>query len=731
VKILVLGGGPGGLYSAALLRKNHPDWDITVIERNPHDATYGWGVVFSDRTLSSFREADYPSYRDITSQFVVWDTIEVRYRGQAIRCGGNVFAGISRKLLLMLLQNRCRELGVKLKFLTEVHEVSELDGYDLVIASDGVNSFVRRTYAEEFKPAVTYGQTRFAWLGTRKVFDAFTFSFRRNEHGLFQAHIYPNDGLASTFIVQCDPQTWRRAGLDHATEAETVAYCEKVFAADLNGEPLLANKSDWIAFPTISNKSWRFRNIVLIGDAAHTADFTIGSGTKMAMEDAIALANGFERYGGNIDAALNDFELERRPAIDGIQRAAAESNRYFETTTRYEYFEPMQFVYYLLTRSGRISYDELRRRDSSFVDAMDRWFYARTSGAGHPNKLIVAPSPMLAPLNLRDLTLRNRAAMPAPANYAARDGMPDEAYAAQLEELAQSGAALIVTDILAIAPAARITPGCSGLYRPEHAAMWSRLTKQVHDRQAKIAARLGHAGRRGATRARNEGLDLPLIEDAWPLLSASPIPFIPGGPIPKEMDRADMDLIRDQFVRAAQMADEAGFDLLDLHFAHGYLIANFISPLTNRRRDNYGGSLENRLRYPLEVLEAVRGAWPERKPLCVAYSATDWAKGGLEPDDAIAIARAMKDRGVDLLDVLAGQTVLESRPVYGPYFLTAFSDVIRNEAHLATITGGDITSTDQVNNIVAAGRADLCLMEPPRLNAHYRYIGTEAGVIDG
>ncbi len=723
MKILALGGGPGGLYSASLIKKTHPDWDISVIERNPHDATYGWGVVFSDRTLSTFREADYPSYRDITNKFVVWDTIEVRYRGETIRCGGNVFAGISRKVLLMLLQERCRELGVKLKFLTEVRDVAELKGYDLVIAADGVNSIVRRTWADEFRPSITMGNSRFAWLGTRKVFDAFTFTFHRNEHGLFQSHIYPNDGLASTFIVQCDPETWRRAGLDRATEAETVAYCERVFAEDLNGEPLLANKSDWLAFPTVSNRTWRYQNIVLLGDAAHTADFTVGSGTKMAMEDAIALANAFERYGENIDAVLNDYELERRPAIEGIQRAAAESSRYFETTTRYESFEPMQFVYYLLTRSGRISYDELRRRDSSFVDAMDRWFYSTTAGTQTTNLRMIAPPPMLAPLALRDLTLANRVVAPVVTAYAARDGVPDEAYTADLRDLTQSGAALVITDILAIAPDARITSGCSGLYRPEHAAMWSRLTKMVHDNGARIAARLGHAGRRGATRPRSEGLDIPLSNDGWPLLAPSAIPFLPDGPVPREMDRADMERVRDQFVRTAQMANEAGFDLLELFFAHGYLIAEFLSPLTNHRRDSYGGSLENRMRYALEIVDAVRGVWPESKPLGVAIPACDWVKGGLQPEDAVAIVRAMKERGVDLFDVLAGQTTLDSQPVYGPYFLTSFSDQIRNEAHVATLTSGGITSTDQVNNIVAAGRADLCIMEPPRLNAHYRMIG--------
>ena len=727
MKILILGGGPAGLYGAALIKKTHPGWDVSVIERNPHDATYGWGVVFSDRTLGSFREADYPSFREITSHFVIWDAIDVRYGGDSIRCSGNVFAGISRKILLMILQKRCRDVGVNLEFRRDLApaDLSMRRNYDLVIAADGVNSLVRRSFAEHFKPDLVYGKTRFAWLGTRKVFDAFTFSFRRNEDGLFQAHIYPNDGVASTFIVQCDLETWKRAGLDHATEAQTVAYCERVFADDLGGQPLLANKSDWIAFTTVSNKVWRYENIILVGDAAHTADFTIGSGTKMAMEDAIALAAAFERYDTNIDAALNDFELERRPVVDGIQRAAAQSNLYFENTSRYEHFEPLQFVYYLLTRSGRIAYDELRRRDSSFVDAVDRWFYGKTTGSSSLNRRLIAPPPMLTPIKLRDMRLENRVVVPCEPDSSARDGVPDEAWCAGFGDLAASGASLIVTQPVAIAPDARITPGCAGLYTGDHAAIWSRLTALVHDNGARIAARIGHAGRRGATRSRRFGLDLPLREGGWPLPSASALPYLPHGPVPRAMDREDMDRIHDQFVRAARMADSANFDALILHFAHGYLIASFISPLTNRRDDDYGGSIENRLRYPLEIVDAVRAVWPAGKPLGVALSATDWARGGLEPADAVAIVSMMKNHGVDIFDVLAGQTTLESQPVFGPYFLTEFSDRIRNEGRVATMTSGDITTTDQVNNIIAAGRADLCIMEPPRLNAHYRIIGSD------
>ena len=730
MKILILGGGPGGLYSGVLLKKIRPEWDVAVVERNAHDATYGWGVVFSDRTLSSFREADYQSYREITDKFVVWDTIEVRYRSQAIRCGGNVFAGISRKLLLMLLHQRCRDLGVKLQFLTEVRNSAELDNYDLVIAADGVNSVVRRTWANEFKPKIVQGNSRFAWLGTRKSFDAFTFSFRRNEHGLFQAHIYPNDGVASTFIVQCSPETWRRAGLDKASEGETVAYCEDVFASDLNGERLLANKSDWLTFSTVTNRTWRYRNMVLLGDAAHTADFTVGSGTKMAMEDAIALSSAFERRGDDLDAALSDYELERRPIVENIQRAAVESSRYFESTTRYESFEPMQFAYYLLTRSGRISYDELRRRDFAFVGALDRWFQAASCGASDANLRLVAPPPMLAPLRLRGLTLHNRIALSMSVAFNSCNGLPPESVIAEIDELIHAGAALIITNPLAISCEARITPGCLGIYQREHVALWSRIAKIVHQGRMKLAASLNHCGRRGATHTRDRGLDLPLGNDGWPLLSASAISFRRDGQVPKEMDRGDMTRVREQFANAARMADEADFDVLELHFARGYLMASFLSPLTNHRQDDYGGALENRLRYPLEIIDAVREVWPQSKPLSVAISASDCAKNGLEPEEASAIASAIRDHGVDIINVLAGQTTIASRPRYGSYFLTPFSDRIRNEARVPTMTGGNITTADQVNNIVAAGRADLCIMESPRFNVHHRLIesdGAERG----
>lgn len=724
MKILILGGGPGGLYSGALIKKAHPSWDVTVLERNPPDATYGWGVVFSDRTLTSFREADYRSYKDITDNFVIWDAVDIHYAGTSIRCGGNVFAGISRKVLLSILQKRCREVGVHMKFLVDVKDLADIpdpDDYDLVIASDGINSLVRKTFAEAFEPTLLWRKSKYIWLGTRKVFDAFTFAFHESEHGLFQAHIYPNDGEVSTFVVLCDPDSWRRAGLDHATEAESVAYCERVFAPELGGEPLLPNKSEWITFATVRNQTWRHGKFVLLGDSAHTADFTIGSGTKLAMEDSIALANAFERFGDQVDRALSEYELERKPQVEALQAAALESGQYFENIKRYAHFEPMQFAYYLLTRSGRISYNELRRRDSAFVDAVDRWFFERTTNAGNHSLRVVAPPPMLAPFRLRDLALPNRVVLSPPPTDEAQDGVPSEAYCDRLQELSSSEAGLLLTEPVAVCAEGRITSGCPGLYGPEHAALWSRSVKSLQAHSVSVGIRLAHAGRRGANLPRHVGLDRPL-PDGWTLLSASPLPYTPASPVPKEMDRNDMDQVRTSFVRAAQMARECGFDLLQLFFGHGNLVASFLSPLTNRRRDAYGGSLDNRMRFPLEIVDAVREVWPEDKPLSVAFTGSDCVRGGLRIADAVQAARLLHAHGCDLIEVVVGQTVPEGEPSYGPSFLAPYSDWVRNEAHVPTLTGGFITTSDEVNNIIAGGRADLCVLETPYLNPRYRWI---------
>src|SRR5438105_2106946 len=709
MKLVILGAGPAGLYFALLTKKANPGHDITIIERNPADVTYGWGVVFSDRTLASFQRADYKTYEQISNHFVIWDAIDVLYRGETIHCGGHVIASISRKQLLNILQKRCYELGIILKFGCEIKDLTELPEYDLLIAADGLNSIVRKTYAPIFKPGIELVKARYIWLGTHKVLDSFTFIFRENEHGLFQVHAYLFSGTTSTFIIECDEVSWLKAGLDKAGEAESLAYCEQLLADDLEGAPLLSNNSKWISFPTLKTRTWHSQNIVLLGDAAHTAHFSIGSGTRLAMEDAIALATAIEQH-PDLETALNEYELERKPVVEVFQRAAQESQTYFETIKRYLDLEPVQFTFQLLTRSGRISYDDLRLRDTHFGDAVDCWFTRQASG----HSLIAAPPPMFTPLKLRELTLANRLVLSPLSTCPAQDGIPHDAYAAQLTGSALYGAGLVLTEPTSVSAHGRLTPACAGMYDETHVAAWARIVESMHaTSHAKIAIQLNHAGRRGSTRPRTEGLDRPLKQDNWPLLSASSLPYTSQNQIPKEIDCAGMDQVRNDFLRSTRLAQQANFDLLQLNFAHGYLLASFLSPLTNQRSDEYGGTLEHRMRFPLEVFDAVRSVWPEDRPISVAISATDCVKGGFTVEDAVTVAAALQAHGCDLIEARAGQTTPEGEPAYGRGFLTPLSDRVRNEAGIPTMVGGYLGTSNEVNTILAAGRADLCIMNIP------------------
>ncbi|MGQ0549051.1 MAG: oxidoreductase [Armatimonadota bacterium] len=717
MKIVIVGGGPAGLFCALLLKKAHRRHDVTVIERNAPDATYGWGVVFSERTLTGFQDADSKTYSEIADRLVVWDAIDVHYRGEVVRCGGQAFSGISRKVLLNILQRRCDELGVRLRFRREVSGATRLRGADAIIAADGINSTIRKDHARAFKPTLEGGQARYIWLGVKKWLDAFTFIIRESPHGLFQVHAYPFDGETATFIVECDEATWRRAGLDHGREGEHLAFCERLFAPELGGRPLMSNNSRWINFVTLKCASWSHRNIVLLGDAAHTAHFSIGSGTKLAMEDAIALASALGQH-RDVEAAFHTYESARRPAVEAFQQAAAESRTYFENLRRYLHLEPPQFAFNLLTRSGRVSYDSLRLRDPSFVEGVDRWFATASQDGATSSRAAVAPPPVLVPLMLRELRLHNRVALACRPAEDATDGLPGDVHRQEIVTRARSDAGLVLTEPIAVVPEGRITHGTAGMYAGRHVAAWKEIVSaaRAHS-QARFAVVLNHAGRRGATRPRLAGLDRPLGAGAWPLISASPIPYTARSQIPQQIDRAGMDHVRNAFAHAAVLARDAGFDMLIVHCAGGYLLASFISPLTNRRTDEYGGLLPNRMRFPLEVLDAVRSVWPADRPLGVAFTVEDCARGGLSAEDAIVGVRLFGEHGADLIHVLAGQTMSDAHPAYRRGYLTAASDRIRNDTRVPTMVGGYLVATDEVNSILAAGRADLCIMDPPNLDA--------------
>jgi anthraniloyl-CoA monooxygenase len=717
MRIAVVGGGPGGLYLAVLTKQLGPHHEITVWERNAHDDTFGFGVVFSDETLGGIEQADRVVHEAMQREFARWDDIDVHYRAEVVTSGGHGFAAMDRRRLLTILRDRCDELGVDTRFRCPAPDVDALArSYDLVVAADGVNSGVRDRYADTFGTSLERRNCKYIWLGTDKVFEAFTFDIRQTPAGVMQLHGYPYSADGSTFIVEMHDSVWQRAGFaDYADDAtapgesdeRSVAVLRDLFADVLDGHDVLTNNSKWLNFTTVRNDVWRNGNVVLLGDAAHTAHFSIGSGTKLAMEDALALAACLHEHDG-LDGALAAYEEERRPVVLSTQRAAQASLEWFENIEQYMHQEPTQFAFNLLTRSRRITHDNLRVRDAEFNERVEDWFATRES------------PPMFQPFRLGGLELKNRVVVSAMDMYSAVDGVPGDFHLVHLGSKALGGAAMVMTEMVCVSPEGRITPGCAGLYDSEQERAWSRVTDFVHEQStAAIGVQLGHSGRKGSTKLMWEGMDEPLPEGNWPVVGPSAIPYGPGNQTPRELTRADLDGIRDQFVAAAHRAARAGFDFLELHCAHGYLLSSFISPLSNRRTDAYGGCLANRLRYPLEVFDAVREAWPADRPMGVRISATDWYDGGTDADTAVEIAAAFAEHGADLVDTSTGQVVSDERPAFGRSYQTPFADRIRNTVgvkhDVAVMAVGAIASWDDVNSILLAGRADLCAVGRPHL----------------
>ncbi|ANS68586.1 salicylyl-CoA 5-hydroxylase [Streptomyces lincolnensis] len=703
-RIAIIGGGPGGLYAAALLKRLRPDREITVHERNAPDDTFGFGVVLSDETLGGIEHADPLVYEALQQHFTRWDDIDIVHRGAPHTSGGHGFAALGRKRLLEILHDRCHALGVDLRFRSEAPAGLQ-ETHDLVIAADGVNSTTRETYAHEFRPHVTTHHCRYIWLAADFPFDAFRFEIAETEHGVMQLHGYPYAPDASTVIIEMHEDVWRAAGFEDLDETESVERCAKIFSEALGSRPLRSNKSAWTTFRTVVNEHWSHGNIVLLGDAAHTAHFSIGSGTKLAVEDALALAACLEEQ-PSIERALAAYEEERKPVVASTQRAARASLEWFENIGLHLDQPPRQFAFNLLTRSRRVTHDNLRLRDARFTSAVEREF-------GCPP----GTPPMFTPFRLRGLTLRNRVVVSPMDMYSATDGLPGDFHLVHLGARALGGAGLVMTEMVCVSAEGRITPGCTGLYTGRQADAWKRITDFVHAQApgTAIGVQLGHSGRKGSTRLMWEGIDEPLPDGNWPLVAASPLPYKPYSQTPRELTRAHLTDLREQFTSAARRAARAGFDLLELHCAHGYLLSGFLSPLTNHRTDAYGGTLANRLRFPLEVFDAVREVWPEEKPLTVRISATDWAEGGTTGEDAVEIARAFAAHGADAIDVSTGQVVAEERPEFGRSYQTPFADRIRHEAGVPVVAVGAISSWDDVNSLILAGRTDLCALARPHL----------------
>ena len=706
MRVAIIGGGPGGLYAAALLKRLDPSREVTVWERNAPDDTFGFGVVLSDETLGGIEHADLQVYEALQQHFIRWDDIDIVHGDTRHTSSGHGFAALGRKRLLEILHTRCRNLGVDLRFRSEAPYPDWLAGtHDLVIAADGVGSATREAYAHVFRPHVTTHHCRYIWLATDFPFDAFRFEIAETEHGVMQLHGYPFAPDASTVIVEMHEKVWRAAGFDELDTGESIDRCAKIFTDALRGRPLRSNKSAWTTFRTVTNERWSHGNVVLLGDAAHTAHFSIGSGTKLAVEDALALAACLAEQ-PSLDKALTAYEEERKPVVASTQRAARASLEWFENLGLYLHQPPRQFAFNLLTRSRRVTHDNLRLRDARFTGAVEREFGC---APGTP--------PMFTPFRLRGLTLRNRVVVSPMDMYSAVDGVPGDFHLVHLGARALGGAGLVMTEMVCVSAEGRITPGCTGLYTGRQAESWRRITDFVHTRSpgTAIGVQLGHSGRKGSTRLMWEGMDEPLPDGNWPLVAASPLPYRPGSQTPRELTRAQLTDIREQFTSAAGRAARAGFDLLELHCAHGYLLSGFLSPLTNHRTDAYGGSLEKRLRFPLEVFDAIRAVWPEERPMTVRISATDWAEGGNTAEDAVAVARAFAAHGADAIDVSTGQVVADEHPEFGRSYQTPYADRIRNSVGVPVIAVGAISSWDDVNSLILAGRTDLCALARPHL----------------